>query len=167
MTKNPSKAARRQSRKNGSGDYPIGKGKPPPHTRFQPGQSGNPKGRKKNQPTVHDQVTAVLQRTIPVTEHGATRMITVQEAMLLAVGQKAVRGDLKSIAFLFNLREATRDSTSTTIDPTELAAFDQATLRRYIEDALARDTNDLAASEPVAAASDASIPTSATDNQGA
>jgi len=28
-------------------DYEIGRGKPPMHTRFKPGQSGNPKGRPK------------------------------------------------------------------------------------------------------------------------
>lgn len=164
MTKTPTKAARRRSSKP-LGNYEVGYCKPPTHTQFGNGQKPNSKGRPKNRPTVHDQVTAVLQRKIPVTEHGATRMITVQEAMLLAVGQKAVRGDLKSIAFLFNLREAARDTTATTIDPTELAAFDQATLRRYIEDALARDASDPAGEDPVAAATDASSSTSATDNQ--
>jgi hypothetical protein len=29
----------------GQGDYKIGYGKPPEHTRFRPGQSGNPAGR--------------------------------------------------------------------------------------------------------------------------
>lgn len=142
MTRIRSKPASRRKRQPTGGDYPVGKGKPPVHTRFQPGQSGNPKGRKKNQPTVHDQVSAVLQRRIPLTEHGTARMVSVQEGMLLAIGQKALRGDLKAVAFLLNLREATRESNATLIDPTELAAFDQATLRRYIEDALAREAPD-------------------------
>ena len=29
----------------GKEDYEVGKGKPPKHSRFQPGQSGNPKGK--------------------------------------------------------------------------------------------------------------------------
>lgn len=29
----------------GTGDYEVGKGKPPKHSRFQKGQSGNPKGK--------------------------------------------------------------------------------------------------------------------------
>lgn len=29
----------------GKADYEVGKGKPPKHSRFQPGQSGNPKGK--------------------------------------------------------------------------------------------------------------------------
>ncbi len=34
---------------NGSGsDYEVGYGKPPRHTRFQPGRSGNPRGRPKD-----------------------------------------------------------------------------------------------------------------------
>lgn len=140
MTGIRSKAgSRRKPECPSGGDYPVGKGRPPVNTRFQPGQSGNPKGRKKSRPSVHEQVSAVLQRKIPLTEHGATRMVSVQEGMLLAIGQKALRGDLKAAAFLLNLREATRESNATVIDPTELAAFDQATLRRYIEDALARE----------------------------
>jgi hypothetical protein len=164
MTKNPSKAARRRSQKP-LGDHEVGYCKPPTHTQFGKGQKPNPNGRPKNRPTVHDQVTAVLQRKIDVPDNGVIRKMTLQETMFLAVGQKAVRGDLKAIAFLLNLREATRDSAAPTIDPTELAAFDQATLRRYIEDALARDANDPAASEPLAAASDASASKPATDNQ--
>jgi hypothetical protein len=27
-------------------DYPVGRGKPPVHTRFKKGQSGNPRGRR-------------------------------------------------------------------------------------------------------------------------
>lgn len=30
-----------------NGDYKIGKGKPPAHSQFKPGQSGNPSGKKK------------------------------------------------------------------------------------------------------------------------
>lgn len=164
MTKTPTKAARRHSHKP-LGDHEVGYCKPPTHSQFKKGHKPKSKGRPKNQPNVHDQVTAVLQRKIALNEDGAKRMVSVQEAMFLSAAQKAVRGDLKAMAFLLNLREATRDSTATVIDPRELAAFDQATLRRYIEDALARDANDPAASEPLAAASDASTPTSATDNQ--
>ena len=35
-----------------SGDYEVGYGRPPVQSRFQPGQSGNPAGKRKGQPTV-------------------------------------------------------------------------------------------------------------------
>lgn len=128
-----------KTRKSQSGDYRVGKNKPPVESQFRPGQSGNPKGRPKGKTTVHEQVSTLLARKIPVPENGVTRMMSLQETMLLAVGQKAVRGDLKAVAFLLNLREATRDNTSTLIDPASLAAFDQATLRRYMQDVLDRE----------------------------
>ena len=33
------------SKKDTAADYTVGRGKPPAHSRFQPGQSGNPGGR--------------------------------------------------------------------------------------------------------------------------
>ncbi|PTM51470.1 DUF5681 domain-containing protein [Phreatobacter oligotrophus] len=138
MTKTPSKAPRGRSKKP-LGDYEVGYCKPPKHGQFGNGQKPNSKGRPKNRPTVHDQVSALLARKIDVPENGVIVKRTIQETMFLAVGQKAVRGDLKAVAFLLNLREATRDSTSTVIDPTELAAFDQATLRRYMQAVIDRE----------------------------
>lgn len=132
MSKTSPKAARRRTHKP-LGDHEVGYCRPPKHTRFQPGVSGNVTGRRKSQPTVHDQVSALLARKIDVPENGIVVKRTIQEIMFLALGQKAVRGDLKAVAFLLNLREATRESPATVIDPSALAAFDQATLRRYMQ----------------------------------
>lgn len=37
--------AKNSSREGAGADYEVGYGKPPRHTRFQPGRSGNPRGR--------------------------------------------------------------------------------------------------------------------------
>jgi hypothetical protein len=50
-----------------------------------------------------------------------------------------LNGDLKAFAFLLNLSVATRDNPSATIDPAALAAFDQATLKRYLRDVMDRE----------------------------
>ena len=36
---------REDADQSAEGDYEVGYGKPPKHSRFKPGQSGNPKGR--------------------------------------------------------------------------------------------------------------------------
>lgn len=80
--------------------YEVGYGKPPPGTRFKPGESGNragrPKGRK-NEATI---VTAVLSETIPVTLKGRRRNMTVFEASLRRQCQKALEGDPKAFAIV-------------------------------------------------------------------
>ena len=120
-------------------DYAVGRNRPPKHTQFKKGVSPNPGGRPKKQPSVHDQVTKLLARKIAVPENGVVRTMTVLEAAFLAMGQKMLKGDLKTFAFLLNLSVATRDNPSATIDPAALAAFDQATLKRYLRDVMDRE----------------------------
>jgi len=97
--------------------YDVGYGRPPKTTRFQPGKSGNPRGGKKRQPSVAGQVDQVLKRMVTVTEGGKSRRITLQEVMLRTIGNNAAKGDLKSAAFLLDLRHSHRDSKSPDIDP--------------------------------------------------
>ncbi len=121
-------------------DYEVGYGKPPVGTRFKKGDRANPYGRpKKVAKTVHERVSELLQRKIDVTEGGITKTMSVEEAVFLAIGQKALRGDLKAAAFLLNLRTTSEGDRSAVIDPARLAAFDRETLKRYMRDVEARE----------------------------
>ena len=53
--------------KDRNGHYEVGYGKPPVATRWQPGQSGNPKGREKGARGLKTDLAAALNRrqTIP------------------------------------------------------------------------------------------------------
>ncbi len=141
-------------------DYAVGRNRPPKHTQFAKGVSPNPGGRPKKQPSVHDQVTKLLARKIAVPENGVVRTMTVLEAAFLAMGQKMLKGDLKTFAFLLNLSVATRDDPSASIDPAALAAFDQATLKRYLRDVMDREAalaNDPSSNHGAAPAADAAL----------
>ena len=87
-------------------DYEVGYKKPPKHTQFQKGKSGNPGGRRK--PTA-DVVTA-LQRTlgelITIREHGQTRRLTRLEAALYQMVAKATAGDTAAFRLLSALIQA-------------------------------------------------------------
>lgn len=50
MARPPSKQPKAQTGKKSNG-YKVGYGRPPEQTRFQPGKSGNPRGRPKSQPS--------------------------------------------------------------------------------------------------------------------
>lgn len=80
----------------------VGYGRPPRAHQFKPGQSGNPRGRRKgakNESTIlHD----LLHRKIALREAGKSRKVTILEAMLLKFAEDSLKGNTKSAAFLLN-----------------------------------------------------------------
>jgi hypothetical protein len=77
-------------------DYEVGRGKPPRSSRFKPGQSGNPGGRKKGSLNMRTVLKAVLESEIEVTENGYRRKVPLLEAILLRQANEAVRGQLRA-----------------------------------------------------------------------
>jgi hypothetical protein len=75
----------------------IGKGRPPRHTRFRPGISGNPSGRPKGSCGFKAELTKELSELIEIgdDEHRAT--VTKQRAIVIALLREAMRGDLRAI----------------------------------------------------------------------
>ena len=77
--------------------YDVGYGKPPQHTRFKPGQSGNPKGRpKKVGASISETFWKEINTMVIVTENGKSRKISKLEAMAKRHSVKAINGDPKS-----------------------------------------------------------------------
>ena len=83
----------------------VGYGKPPTRTQFQPGQSGNPKGRPKGVKNLATNVRTVLGRKITVLEHGRRKSVSAAEAILHRYLELAIKGDVKAGAFLLSLFE--------------------------------------------------------------
>ncbi len=84
-------------------DYPVGYGKPPKHTQFKPGQSGNPKGRPKGIRNLNTDLEEELSLKILVTEGGQQQQTTKQRAMLKSLFAKALNGDVRASGVLINL----------------------------------------------------------------
>src|SRR5258708_18495570 len=78
---------------NRDSDYQVGCGKPPQHTRFKKGESGNPTGRPKNSKNLTTLLEKELKQRVVITENGRRRSITKQEAMVKHLVNKAVSGD--------------------------------------------------------------------------
>ena len=75
----------------------VGYKRPPKSSQFKPGQSGNPRGRKKNVPNFKTDLTAELRQLIVVRENGRERRITKQQAFIKALMALAIKGDIRAI----------------------------------------------------------------------
>jgi Family of unknown function (DUF5681) len=87
-------------------DYEVGWGRPPKRTRFQPGRSGNPKGRprpKKNQFKI---LKETLEQKIPIEVRGKKRTITAFEALHRQMLNSALKGNLKAVMMLLEMYAA-------------------------------------------------------------
>jgi hypothetical protein len=83
--------------------YDVGYGKPPRHSRFQPGQSGNPIGRRKGTRGLKSDLGAELGSSFTIQINGQPIKGTKQELMLKAVATRAATGDIKAAALLIPL----------------------------------------------------------------
>jgi hypothetical protein len=77
-------------------DYDVGYGKPPAHTRFRKGQSGNPSGKPKKVLSNAEILARELDSKVAITEDGKKKRLTKREVIYKAVTQKAMKGDLQA-----------------------------------------------------------------------
>jgi hypothetical protein len=82
--------------------YGVGYRHPPKAHQFKPGQSGNPKGRRKGTKNAATLVREILTRKIRIRDQGKIRDVPTIEAMLLKFAERALNGDPKAAAFLLN-----------------------------------------------------------------
>ena len=74
-------------------NYRVGYGRPPREHQFKKGQSGNPKGRPKGATGSKALLRKILAQQVAVNQQGEQRSITMMEANLQQLANKAVRGD--------------------------------------------------------------------------
>lgn len=90
------------SKKAPKGDYLVGKWRPPVETRWQPGQSGNPKGRRKGRRNVKTELKEIACKKITVRDGETERQVSLLGANVLAHGVKGAKGDVRSAGLILN-----------------------------------------------------------------
>jgi Family of unknown function (DUF5681) len=134
MSKKPKTSQPNGSHSSGRGSTSsVGYGRPPAHTRFRPGQSGNPKGRRKGQRNVHTVLEETLNQRITIREGDRTRSLTKLDAVILTMVSGALKGNAKAQASLITVMrsvgmiaeapEATNSQPFTANDDAVLADF--------------------------------------------
>jgi hypothetical protein len=100
------RARLRRSAPTGNGDgenYKVGYGKPPQHSRFRKGRSGNPGGRRKGEHNLATDVKRTLKGLVKVNEGGRSRKISTQAGMLMLLREKVLKGDARALDRLIEL----------------------------------------------------------------
>jgi Family of unknown function (DUF5681) len=75
------------------GQYAVGYGRPPGHSRYNPGECGSPAGRQKGQPTVSEIFRKEAARLVKIKRGDTIETITKYEAIIRRLLQAAMEGD--------------------------------------------------------------------------
>jgi hypothetical protein len=85
----------------------VGYKRPPVHSRFKPGQSGNPAGRAKGSANFRTLFQKILKEEVSLREGTVVRKVSKAEAVLRGMVVGAMKGDPRSLGALFKLAEQT------------------------------------------------------------
>ena len=125
-------------------DVGVGYRRPPVHSRFKPGQSGNPRGRRRGVRNFKTDLNAALKIPVQVTHKGKPRRISTQEAMILRLREKALSGVTRELLQLIGLAQVYNNEDLPEVG--DLSANDDAILQFFKARVLsgAAETLDLA-----------------------
>jgi hypothetical protein len=86
-----------------TGDYEVGYGKPPRHTRFVKGQSGNPRGRPPSAKNLKTLLNEALNQPLMITENGGCRKISKRQAIITQLVNRSATADFRAMKLLLDI----------------------------------------------------------------
>jgi Family of unknown function (DUF5681) len=119
----------------------VGYAKPPRAHQFKPGQSGNPKGRKKgvkNEAAILQEL--LQQQKVALNDRGKRRKIMLLEAVLRRIIEDCLKGNTKSAAFLLNRYHM--HLTGAEAAPSEIGDDDKAVLEAFLREMQPKSEDD-------------------------
>ena len=87
-------------------EYDVGYGKPPQHTRFPKGRSGNPSGRPKRKPTVYSELEQELSKMMDMTENGRRIRVSKRRAICKRLISASLQGNERATKQLLDIEQS-------------------------------------------------------------
>ena len=112
-------------------DDRVGPGRPPKHSRWKKGQSGNPRGRPKGRLDVKRVLEEELSELITLATPQGEREMTKLQAVIRRLIHEGMSGKVYAIQDILDRAERLDRSDETSVSP-ELAKDDEAILRRAL-----------------------------------
>ena len=131
---NDGNEARSSEPEDGSDDE-VGYCKPPRHSRWPKGVSGNPSGRKKGSRGLKTDLNAELETKRTISLRGKEVKGTSQQLMLCSLAERAAVGDVRAARLLIDLTLQIFGAGDRSGDIKRLSAMDQALLELFLADA--------------------------------
>ena len=113
------------------GDYEVGYGKPPRHTRFAKGQSGNPRGRPCGAKNFTTLLEEALHEPVTVTENGGRRKVSKLQAIVTQLVNRSATADFRAIKILLDkLRDIERETEPASPETAEFSETEEKVLQQ-------------------------------------
>jgi hypothetical protein len=108
--------------------YEVGYGRPPLHTQFRKGQSGNPKGRTRGAKNIGTLLTEALDRKVTLTHQGEPRTFSKRELIIEQLVNKSAKGDVRSTKLLLDMVRELEPRAGASAQPAALGEADRQAL---------------------------------------
>jgi hypothetical protein len=118
-------------------DDKVGYCKPPKHSRFKPGQSGNPLGRPRKNRSIETMIKRELDQMVVIKEGGREIRLRKVEALIKQLVNRAISGDQKPMQLVIAHLEKHKD-----IEPFAATEADDAELLKALGSIRTGDDND-------------------------
>ena len=115
----------------------VGYCKPPRHSQFKPGRSGNPRGRPRKAGSIEAMIKRELDQTVKITEGGRELRISKREAIVKQFVNRAIKGDPKPLQLMLAHLEKHKE-----VEPFTATDADDAELLKALGANTTGDKND-------------------------